>query len=95
MKNERLLATVIRIEVRERETLFIAKSPDLPGLIVTAQDLGTLFDGLPEAIEKHYAALGKHVIASRARAELPGYQAYVALPIALAEEALRRHAELA
>lgn len=93
MQSEGKLAIVIRIEIKERETLFIAKSPDLPGLIVSARDLGTLFDGLPQSIEKHYAAQGLRVIAVRAHAELPGYRAFVALPVEMAEIALRRVAE--
>ncbi len=95
MQREGKLATIIRIEIKERETLFIAKSPDLPGLLVSARDLGTLFDGLPQSVEKHYAAQGMQVIAARAHAELPGYHAYVALPVHIAQNALRRVAELA
>jgi hypothetical protein len=89
-----LLSTVIRMEITEDDSIFVAQSPDLHGLIVTAHNLGGLFKALPEAIEKHYRANGVRVIAARARAELPGYTAFVTMPVDLAENALRRAAEL-
>lgn len=86
--------TVIRMEITEDDSIFVAQSPDLHGLVVTAHNLGALFKALPEAIEKHYLANGVGVIAGRAQAELPGYTAFVAVPVGFVENALRRAAEL-
>ncbi len=94
MQGEMKLAIVIRVEVVERKTQYTAKSPDLPGLFVSAHDVGGLLAGLPRWIEKHFAAQGERVIAVRAHSETPGYAAYVAVPAGVAEEALRRVAEL-
>lgn len=94
MQDEMKLGLIIRIEIVERETQYTAKSPDLPGLFVSGNDVGRLLAAMPRWIEKHLAAGGDHVIAARAQGETPGYATYVVVPVGTAEEALRRVAEL-
>jgi hypothetical protein len=87
------MAAVIRIEVTEDDGLFIAQSPDMHGLIVSAYKIDALLQAVPQGIEKLYRARGVRVIATRAQADLPGYAAFIAVPVGVAETALRRLAE--
>ncbi len=88
-------ATVIQMDIVEDDSIFVATSKDLHGLVVTAHNLGAMLKGLPGAVEKHYLAKGVRVIAARAQADLPGHTAVVvAMPVEFAEKALRRVAEL-
>jgi hypothetical protein len=95
MQSEVRLATVIRIEVVERETNFTAKSPDLPGLFVSAKTAVRLLEAMPRWIEKHMNAMGERVIAARAYGDTPGYATYVVVPVGVAEAALNRISEIA
>jgi hypothetical protein len=88
-----LLATFIRVTIEERETLFIATSPNIIGLIVTAHNLEALFGRLPEAIQQMLAAMGHRTVVFRG-APRTDYHIYVAVPVALAKRELDAEALL-
>ena len=56
-------AHIIRIRVDEgREGLLYATSPDLPGLMVAAEDRDGLFDEVPKVIEAIFQQEGEMVL---------------------------------
>jgi hypothetical protein len=81
MGSASIKAKVIRVMVKEGNTgLLYGTSPDLKGLLLVEESLGSLYRAVPGAVVDLYAALGKHVVVYSLEESEPGYQSWVAVP---------------
>lgn len=82
-------AEIVRV-IREQGEggWFYATSPDLRGLLVTQPTLDRLDDTTPQAIMDLYTARGLHVILARLEGNNRNYRSWVAIPTALAAQAI-------
>jgi hypothetical protein len=82
-------ARVIRVEFDTGETGRIyATSPDLKGLMIGRHTMGELQEALPQAIAALYEAAGEQVFVLRATGDAVDGEAWVTMPVAVAQQAL-------
>ena len=84
-------AKVVRVKVEEGKTgLFYATSPDLKGLLVAEPTIDALEESIPRVISDMYAAVGVHVVVTKAGDDDPEYYPWIAIPAEQAKAALER-----
>jgi hypothetical protein len=83
-------SVILRVTIKKVETLFLAQSPDLPGLLVQAREPAAALAKVPDAIEAILSYEGPKFIVVPTNSGTAGYHVFVAVPVEMAEKALRR-----
>lgn len=83
-------ATLVRVSIIKDETLYVAKSPDIRGLIVTRHNMEDLLEAVPPAIEEMLNFAGHRSIVVPLHGETKESPLFVALPLTLIETRLCR-----
>jgi hypothetical protein len=84
-------AKIVRVRIKEDDGLFLATSPDLRGLLVAETTMTALIAAIPTNIAGLYKACGLEVVVSRVEDGNSDYQPWVAMPAAIARQALEQH----
>lgn len=87
-------AKLIRVEIKERDGLFIARSPDLRGLLIAKRDAAAVRLAIPDVITELFNADGADVIVAPIEAEHGHLEPWVAMPVAVARDALKGRADV-
>lgn len=84
---------IVRVRIEKKETLFVATSPDLKGLLVAEHSRDEVHDAILKQIVALYAACGIHVVVTDAEDGCDDdYEPFIAMPTEIARAALESQA---